>query len=390
MSNRNYDRRYSSTRSRKSRRRKKKLAAIRNFTVIAVVTVVGLFVLMSCNGKDDNKKNTKKVTETTSEQVTETTEEEKKAKRPEVSENYQDLSMDASLVSNNVAVIDATNHKLIAGKNPDARIYPASMTKVMTLIVAVENLQDLNQTYTFNAQELDDLFRQQASVAGFLADETVNAKDLLYGLVLPSGADGAIGIAKVVAGSEQGLVDLMNKKCEEMGLKDTHFMNTSGLHDPNHYTTAVEMGMIMDYAMQNETCAEILSAVDYTTAPTPQHPEGIKSYGTMFKRIYGNEVPGVQIKAGKTGYTIEASHTLASYATSGSKNYIAVTAATTGSYWNSIYDDFKLYSRFCEGYTGEGVTLRSGEVIVPKGDPSQIAQIAETSPETTDENVAAQ
>ena len=263
MSNRNYDRRYSSTRSRKSRRRKKKLAAIRNFTVIAVVTVVGLFVLMSCNGKDDNKKNTKKVTETTSEQVTETTEEEKKAKRPEVSENYQDLSMDASLVSNNVAVIDATNHKLIAGKNPDARIYPASMTKVMTLIVAVENLQDLNQTYTFNAQELDDLFRQQASVAGFLADETVNAKDLLYGLVLPSGADGAIGIAKVVAGSEQGLVDLMNKKCEEMGLKDTHFMNTSGLHDPNHYTTAVEMGMIMDYAMQNETCAEILSAVDY-------------------------------------------------------------------------------------------------------------------------------
>ena len=69
---------------------------------------------------------------------------------------------------------------------------------------------------------------------------------------------------------------------------------------------------------------------------------------------------------------------------------IAVTAATTGSYWNSIYDDFKLYSRFCEGYTGEGVTLRSGEVIVPKGDPSQIAQIAETSPETTDENVAAQ
>lgn len=152
MSNRNYDRRYSSTRSRKSRRRKKKLAAIRNFTVIAVVTVVGLFVLMSCNGKDDNKKNTKKVTETTSEQVTETTEEEKKAKRPEVSENYQDLSMDASLVSNNVAVIDATNHKLIAGKNPDARIYPASMTKVMTLIVAVENLQDLNQTYTFNAQ----------------------------------------------------------------------------------------------------------------------------------------------------------------------------------------------------------------------------------------------
>lgn len=227
MSNGNYDRRYSSTRSRKSRRRKKKLAAIRNFTVIAVVTVVGLFVLMSCNGKDDNKKNTKKVTETTSEQVIETTEEEKKAKRPEVSENYQDLSMDASLVSNNVAVIDATNHKLIAGKNPDARIYPASMTKVMTLIVAVENLQDLNQTYTFNAQELDDLFRQQASVAGFLADETVNAKDLLYGLVLPSGADGAIGIAKVVAGSEQGLVDLMNKKCEEMGLKDTHFMPTS-------------------------------------------------------------------------------------------------------------------------------------------------------------------
>ena len=132
------------------------------------------------------------------------------------------------------------------------------MTKVMSLIIAVENIQDLNKTYRFGFEELNNLYIQQASVAGFSVDEEVTANDLLYGLALPSGADAAYGIAQITAGSEEEFVKLMNEKCEEMGLKNTHFCNPSGLHDVNQYTTPAEMAMIMEYAMSNEVCAKVL------------------------------------------------------------------------------------------------------------------------------------
>lgn len=106
----------------------------------------------------------------------------------------------------------------------------------------------------------------------------------------------------------------MNEKCEELGLQNTHFMNASGLHNENQYTTPVEMAMILAYAMQNPECAKILSIYQHTTAPLASHPEGILLTSTMFGRMYGTEVPNVTIQAGKTGYTQEAGNCLVSYA----------------------------------------------------------------------------
>lgn len=123
------------------------------------------------------------------------------------------------------------------------------MTKVMTLIVAVEQLQDLNQTYALSYELLDPLVREQASRAGFDPGEMVTAKDYLYGLVLPSGADAAVALSIMTAGSEEAFADLMNQKCSEIGLKNTHFMNASGLYDEQQYTTPVEMAN--DYAVCN-------------------------------------------------------------------------------------------------------------------------------------------
>lgn len=257
---------------------------------------------------------------------------------------YKEMT-DTDIQSPYIALLDATDNEFIAGKQINTRIYPASMTKVMSLIIAVENIKDLNETYKFGFDELNYLYIEQASVAGFSVDEEVKAKDLLYGLVLPSGADAAYGIARLAAGSQEAFVELMNEKCDELGLKNTHFCNPSGLHDENQYTTPAEMALIMKYAMSNEECAKVLETYQYTTEATPQHPQGISLTSTMFSRMYGNEVEGVTIKAGKTGYTDQAHNCLVNYAVKGDKEYVTVMAAA-GNRWYVIFDGFKILERY--------------------------------------------
>ena len=253
-------------------------------------------------------------------------------------------------------LVDVNNHEIIAGKEYDEKIFPASMTKVMTLIVAVENIKDMNATFEMTAEIIDPLYREDASLAGFAPGEMVTAKDMLYGLILPSGADAAVGLAMMISGSEESFVKLMNEKCEELGLDNTHFMNTSGLYHEEHYTTPLEMAMIMEYAMNNEICAEILSTYQYTTNKTEQNPEGLLLTSTMFSRMYGDEVDTVTIKAGKTGYVGEAGSCLVSYAERGNDKYIAVSAKASGK-WHVVFDAFELYGNYIPnppGYTKTG------------------------------------
>ena len=348
-------------------RQKARMRRERNIR-IAVMTAILLVVLLSIvcgviaanSGKRQTsvkKKSNKTQTQGQIDKKSEKSQKDEKDKKeeskftavkyPEKSADYQDI-LSPDVLSPYVALLDVNNNEIIAGKSVDTRINPASMTKVMTLIVAVEHIQDMTQTFTMTNEIIDPLYLDQASRAGFEAGEAVTAKDLMYGLILPSGADGAVGLAMMVSGTEEEFVKLMNEKCVEMGLKNTHFTNTSGLHSDDHYTTPIEQAMIMDYAMQNETCAEILSTYQYTTAPTEKHPEGILLTSTMFSRMYGDEVPGAKILAGKTGYTQEAKQCLVSCAESKDKKYVVVTAGGDGR-WDCIYDDFNLYGKYCEG-----------------------------------------
>ncbi len=275
-----------------------------------------------------------------------TTQAEKKVyDYPTVSASYQTIT-DANVKSPYVALLCVEDNEVIAGRDADTKIYPASMTKVMTLLVAVENISDLdNSYYTFKYDELNDLYVDDASVAGYLVDEKVSARELLYGLVLPSGADAAIGLANIVAGSETKFAELMNKKVEELGLKHTHFVNTSGLYDDNQYTTPIEMAVIMMAAMDNPICAEVLSTYQHTSAPTAQHPDGILLTSTMFSRMYGTEVEGVVIQAGKTGYVDESKHCLVNYAEKDGKHYVCVMAQATNK-WHCIFDSFEVYRNY--------------------------------------------
>lgn len=264
-------------------------------------------------------------------------------------------SFGEDIVSKSGVLINVTDNKIVAGRNAEKKIYPASMTKIMTLIVAVENMDSLDDTFTMTHELIAPLVDAEASRAGFEVGETVTVEDMIYGAVLPSGADATVGLAVKLCGSEEAFVDLMNEKVEYMGLKNTHFCNTSGLHDENHYSTPVEIGMIMEYAMQIDLCRKVLSTYQYTTSSTPQHPKGIPLESTMFGRMYGDEVVGASIEGGKTGYTDEAQNCLATFGKKGGKEYVTVTSLSYD-YWLSIHDAFNIYANYIEPKTEINIT----------------------------------
>lgn len=244
-------------------------------------------------------------------------------------------------------LLDVNNNTVIAEKDSNARIYPASMTKIMTLIVACENIKNFDDKFKMTYEILNPLYHAQATVAGFSVDEEVPINDLLYGAILPSGADCTIALADYISGSEEKFAELMNKKAQDLGLKDTHFTNSSGLQDENHYTTTKEMAIILEYAMRNDLCKKILSTYQYTTSKTPQHPDGILLTSTMFSRMYGTEPGTATVIAGKTGYTNESKQCLASFAKSNSSDeqYILITAYGNNK-WKTIHDCINTYAKY--------------------------------------------
>lgn len=262
-------------------------------------------------------------------------------------EDYPQITDRTQYISSEInceygVLVDTQTHEILVSKNANDRIYPASMTKIMTLLVAVEHIDNLDDTFLITNEMIAPLYEQDASCVGFKGGEYVTIRDLLYGLILPSGADAAVALAQYVAGSEEQFAELMNEKAKDLGLKNTHFVNTSGLHDENHYSTPVDIAVILQEAINNNLCRQVLSTEDYITESTEQHPDGISLKSSMFSRMYGDEVEGVTIIGGKTGYTDEAGQCLASFARKDGKEYIAVVSKGVGKY-NTVYDTFDLY-----------------------------------------------
>ena len=257
-------------------------------------------------------------------------------------------TLDLELYSSSALLIDLQSGTVLSEKAPDEKIYPASMTKVMTLLVAAENLPDLDQTFTMTQAIIDPLYLAGASMAGFVDGETVTMRDLLYGAVVPSGAEATEALAQAVAGSEEAFVAMMNEKAAALGLQSTHFMNTSGLHDENHYSTVREIALILQAALQNETCAEVLRAENYRASKTEQHPDGLAMTNKFLYRVHHEyNLGGAEITAAKTGYTAEAMNCCASAGkTPDGRDVLCVTAnAWTGEF--CIEDHVALYTKYC-------------------------------------------
>ena len=263
----------------------------------------------------------------------------------EVTENTKTL--DLELYSENALLIDLESNTVLVQKNADARIYPASMTKVMTVLVAAEHIENWDETFTMTQSIIDPLFLADASMAGFVHGEEVSMTELLYGAVLPSGAEATEALAIVTAGSEEAFAALMNEKAQELGLKDTHFVDASGLHDENHYTTLSDMAIIMQAALDNPHCREVLTSVNHTSPATTQNPEGVAMTNRFLYRIRPQKTGNVDIQAAKTGYTAQAMNCCVSYGImENGRAAICVTAhAWTGDY--CIADHLALYGTYC-------------------------------------------
>lgn len=257
--------------------------------------------------------------------------------------------LDITGINSSYAVLmQAGSGRVVGDINGETPMYPASMTKIMTTIVAIENLSDLNQEITVTNDMIANLYAQDATQAGFQPGETVPAIDLLYGVMLPSGADCCIALADTIAGSEEGFVELMNQKAEKLGLENTHFCNTTGLHADDHYSTARDIAELLRYALKNSTFREIIESPYRSTPGTNVHPDGITFYSTMFKNLSDTTVIDGKIMGGKTGFTSEAGCCLASFAEIDDIEYILVTAGAYQAGTPHIDDAVKLYNRLGE------------------------------------------
>ena len=235
------------------------------------------------------------------------------------------------LVSKNAYMYRPEDESVVLELDADAHIYPASMTKMMTGLIAIENL-DMSLQHTFMQEEVDQAYVQDLTMAGFAAGETVPMMDVLYGAMLPSGAECCYALASEVTqlqwGYEDIFVSMMNEKAKELGMTNTNFTNCTGVQDENHYSSCRDMAILLEHALKNETFRKVISSHTYTTSPTPYHEQGLNLASTLFASI-GNSVldNDVSILGGKTGFTDEAGHCLASFAEMDDETeYILVTA----------------------------------------------------------------
>lgn len=327
----------------------------------AALVVTGRYTIQASKVADAVVRVDSKPEESSSEEVSEVDDlssvvEEPVSNYPVKSANYQDINI-KGMTANTAILVDADTNEIVAGYNYEKKVYPASLTKMLTLLVAAENIQDMDATYKFTSDDIDPLIEDNASRAGFEAGETVTMKDLLYSAILVSGADGTTGLANAVAGSEEKFVELMNAKIQELGLTGTKFVNASGLHNKNHYSTAQDIAVITKAAMDNENCREVLTATKYTTSKTKQHKDGIELTSIVAQRIEGYYVDcdgdgeaddGISIEGGKTGFTDEAKYTLSTILDDNGHKYICVTTKSKDEL-KAVEDQIAIYEKYLGG-----------------------------------------
>lgn len=259
-------------------------------------------------------------------------------------------------------LMNADTGEVIAGKNAEDIIFPASMTKLMTVLVAYESIADLDATFRMTQEIIDPLYMDGLSLAGFAGGENVVIRDLLYGSALPSGAEASYALAVIACGSEEAFVERMNDRALLLGMYNTHFENCTGAHHEDHVSTLSDIGILMAFMMQNEELAEILSTYQYTTTPTIEHPEGLLLTSTVYSRMEGSESGVCTVLGGKTGYTAQGGQCLATYAerTDTGVGYVCVTAGGETK-WRPVYDSIYLY----QYYTGDYLPTEPPPSIAP-------------------------
>ncbi len=249
-----------------------------------------------------------------------------------------------------IYVLDREDKSVEYEKNSRERAYPASLTKIMTTIVALEHIDDLSAVAPIDVDTYKEMVANNASMAGFYGREPVTYRDLLYGTILSSGGEAANSLAINVAGSVEDFVRLMNEKASELGLEDTHFTSPEGLHDKNQYTSAYDMAKLLDYALDNGDFRAIFTKKTFKTTSTMDHPNGIVLKSTVLSKLAGISEEGFEIVGGKSGTTYEAGECWATLGIKEDREYICIVMGAplkdiSNPDMAQIDDTIKLYKR---------------------------------------------
>ena len=211
--------------------------------------------------------------------------------------DYEDANeLDIELYSNNYLLMRIDDLKVLYCKDNKERFYPASLTKVMTLDVVLNNIKDLNETSSINNEQIQELIKDNASLAYINPNYEYSIEELLYALILPSGADGALAIENYFNDKGLNFINEMNKLKRSLRLKDSNFENSTGMHNDNHYTTIDDLLKIVIKALSYEEGRNILMSKEYTLS------DGHTIYSTL---DYLN-INDVKVLGGKTGFTPDA------------------------------------------------------------------------------------
>ena len=244
--------------------------------------------------------------------------------------SHEQVQIKGKVNSRTVLLKNLDTNEVILEKNTDKKVAIASLTKLMTVYLLIQQTDNLADPVSISQRTLDDLVVEGASLSGYLAEDTLTIQDLAYGVVLASGGDAAVTAAEYVSGSESAFVALMNQTAESMGMNDTHFMNPTGLDEKDHYSTVKDLMIFMDVALKNTVFTTILTTTQYESSPTPYAPEGYYLESTLLKDSADLSLTNGQILGGKTGYTEKAGQCLISLAEVKGQRYLLITTGANG------------------------------------------------------------
>ena len=228
------------------------------------------------------------------------------------------------IYSDNVYMENLETGRVVIDLNSDEKVYPASLTKILTCILAIEKCEDLSETFEIPSGIFDDIYAQGGAHISLRYGEIVTVSDLLHATLIRSACDTATALAYYVSGDVEAFADDMNAKAHEIGATDTHFVNAHGLHDDSHYTTAHDMAIIAKYALQNKTFCDIISKWNYTIPATniseERYFETTMDLENPESDVYYPYLTGI-----KSGFTDEAGRCLITKAEKDGESYLLVT-----------------------------------------------------------------
>ena len=258
------------------------------------------------------------------------------------------------ITSNNVILYNLNDNNVLYEKSSNEKVQIASLTKIMTTIVALENIDNLDSEIVINSEVFNDI--KEYAQAGLKVGDKVTYRDLLYGVMLPSGADCVNALIFSISKNKDDFIKLMNEKALDLGLKNTKFDNAIGMDSKDNYSTASDLAILLEYALNNETFKTIFTTQEYT----------IKNLNLKLKSTlltYGKSLDVSNIKGAKSGYTDGAGVCLASIATLNNVDYLLVVlGAEVSNRANAVKDSLLIYDYYDKNYSYRNV-IEKGQVL---------------------------